>query len=548
MSDTVFITGHKNPDTDSICSTIAYAELKQKLGQEVTPIRVGNINSETAYVLRRFDVEAPPLYYDIRTRVCDINFDDVVTVKENDTIHTAWRKMLDNNKKVIAIIRDQNTLVGLATISGITNGILSVAQSRYDLMKETPLDAIADTLMGELVVRPRDYHPSGIISVASSVLIEKDFIDFNNQIVITSSREETQLKAINTGAALIVTTLSQEISNEVMIAATKNNCAIITTTLDIFTSSQLITQSIPIYLIMTTDLVTFNYYDYLDDVKAIIPKSRYRSYPVVDTNNELKGLISRYHLWGHDRRQIILVDHNEISQSIDGIEQADVIEIVDHHRIGDIQTTTPVMFRNEIVGSCATIIAKMYWENDIKIEKKIAGLLCAAIISDTMHFNSPTCTKEDRKIAAKLAKIADLDLEEFSHEIYLASASLAGKTISEIVHTDLKEFNIDSYRIAVGQINIVDPDSIHSIREEILEYMESLCISNRYDLSIIVFTDIKEKGSYFLWAGKEKHLFDLAFSNQIQEKNGLTFAENMLSRKQQFIPILAKAVSNYKNS
>jgi len=547
MNKTIFITGHKNPDTDSICSTLAYAELKRKLGFDVTPIRIGNINSETAYVLRKFDVEAPQLYYDIRTRVSDIHFDDVVTVKEDATIHTAWRLMLDNKKKVIAIVENENKLVGLATISGITNGILSVAQNRYDLMKKTPLDAITDTLMGELMVRPRNYQTSGIIAVASSVLVEKEFIGYEDQIVITSSRTESQLKAINTGAALIVVTLASQISNEVMIAATKNNCAVITTTLDIFTASQLITQSIPIRFIMTSELVCFNYFDYLDDVKAIIPKSRFRSYPVVDSNNELKGLISRYHLWGHDRRQIILVDHNEISQSIEGIEQADVIEIVDHHRIGDIQTNTPVSFRNEIVGSCATIIAKLYKEHDIKIDKKIAGILCGAIISDTMHFNSPTCTNQDKEIATSLAKIADIDLKEFSNELYLASASLAGKTISEIVHSDLKEFNIDSYRITVGQLNIVDPDSIHTIKDEILEYLENLCVSNRYDLSIVVFTDIKEKGSYFLWAGKDQHLFDLAFGSEIEKKNGLSFIGNMLSRKQQFIPAIAKAISSYKN-
>ena len=547
MNKTIFITGHKNPDTDSICSTIAYAELKKKLGYDVLPIRIGNINSETAYVLHRFDVEAPQLFYDIRTRVSDIHFDDVVTVNETATISTAWRLMLDNDKKVIAIVKNGNTLIGLATISGITNGILSVAQNRYDLMKQTPLDCITETLMGELVVRPRDYHPSGIITVASGILVDKEFIGYQDQIVITSSREESQLKAINTGAALIVVTLASEVTNEVMIAATKNNCAVVVTTLDIFTSSQLITQSIPIHLIMTTNLVTFNYFDYLDDVKAIIPKSRFRSYPIVDSNNELKGLISRYHLWGHDRKQIILVDHNETTQSIEGIEQADVIEIVDHHRIGDIQTNTPVNFRNEIVGSCATIITKMYREAGIDIEKKIAGILCGAIISDTMHFNSPTCTEEDFRIAHELAAIAELDIEKFSEELYLASASLAGKTISEIVHTDLKEFNIDSYRITVSQLNIVDPETILNIKDETLEYLENLCISNRYDLSIIVFTDIKEKGSYFLSAGKDIHLFELAFSSDFTEKNGLLFIENMMSRKQQFIPALAKAISSYKN-
>ena len=548
MSKEILITGHKNPDSDSICATLAYADLKTKLGYNVKPVRIGNINSETAFILRKFGVDAPQLVYDIKTRLSDISIDEAVSVTQDATIQKAWQLMLENNKKVIAIVKEDNTLIGLATISGITNGILSVAQNSYDLMRQTPVDKIAETLMGELIVRPREYHPSGIIAVGSSLLVEKDFVDYKDKIVITSAREESQLKAIRTGAALVVVSLAKDTTPEVIIEATKNNCAVVCTTLDIFTASQLITQAIPIRLIMSTNLVTFNYYDYLDDVKAIIPKSRFRSYPVVDNNNKLMGLVSRYHLWGHEKRQIILVDHNEKGQSIDGIEQADVIEIIDHHRIGDIQTNSPVMFRNEIIGSSSTIIARMFYENNIPIEKHIAGILCGAIISDTMNFNSPTCTQMDIDIAKKLAGIAEVRLEDYATELFLASASLSGKTVADIVHTDLKEFDIESYHLAIAQINVVDPDSIHSIKKEIEDYLEKLCISSHYDLAVLVLTDVKEKGSYCIVVGKDSYLFHLAFDDEIQKKDGLSFIPNLLSRKKQIIPALARAISSYSHN
>ncbi|MDR1795778.1 MAG: putative manganese-dependent inorganic diphosphatase [Erysipelotrichaceae bacterium] len=543
----IFITGHRNPDADSICATISYARLKELLGENVKPIRLGNINAETEYILHKFAVAPPPLVYDIRTRVADIDIDEAVTVTQDTTIQIAWQKMLEQNKKVIAIVEPDQTLLGLATISGITNGILSVAQNDFSFIKKTPLDCIAATLMGELIVRPREYHPNGIIAMGSSILNDKDFIDYKDQIVITSARPENQLKAIKTNAALVVATLSQEVSSEVIIAANKNNCAVITTTLDLFTTSQLITQSIPIKFIMSTNLVTFNYYDYLDDVKAVIPKSRYRSYPVIDNNRHLMGLISRYHLWGHQRKQVILVDHNEKAQSIEGIEQAEVVEIIDHHRIGDISTDSPAVFRNETIGSTSSIITKLYKENGLKPEKHIAGIMLGAIISDTMNFNSPTCTPVDIELAHELAEIAGVDIQSFASEIYLASASLAGKTVADIVHTDLKEFTMDSYQVAVGQINVVDPVSIISLKNELEDYLHHLCISNRYDLALMIFTNIKEKGSYLLWSGKDRHLVSMAFEGQLGEVNGLSFAPGILSRKKQVVPALATAIAAYNN-
>ncbi|MDD4642874.1 MAG: putative manganese-dependent inorganic diphosphatase, partial [Erysipelotrichaceae bacterium] len=541
------ITGHKNPDTDTIVSTLAYADLKKRLGYNVTPIRIGNINSETAFILRKFKMTPPPLFYDIKTRVCDIDFDYAFRVNPDAMIKEAWEIMRANDKKVIAVVDKQDHLIGMATISNITSGILSSTLKNYDLIKRIPLENITASLNGELLVNPRHYHPNGIINITTSKLLEQESLSYKDEIVITSNRPSSHLHAIETKAALVVACQTKEVTPEVILTATKHNCAIITTPYDIYTTSLSICHAIPIADIMSVNLVTFNYYDYLDDVKAIIPKSRFRSYPVIDNENVLKGFISRYHLWGHEKRRLILVDHNETNQSIDGIEQAEVIEIIDHHRVGDVTTDIPIRFRNEIVGSCATIISKMYKEYDLEPDKDMAGILCGAIISDTMNFNSPTSTVDDRKIAASLAKIANIDLDDYAQEIFTASTSLAGKGISEIVHNDLKEFNMQSFKVVIGQINIVDSESIIDIKDQISEFLDDLCMTSHYDLALMIFTDIYKKGSYFIWTGKDKCLLDLAFENLTIDENGLYYVANLMSRKQQVVPALARAISIYHN-
>lgn len=543
MNNIPYITGHRNPDTDTIVSTIAYGRLYELLGIKAYPIRIGTINSETAFILRKFHVEAPPLVYDIKTRVCDITFDHAFYVRPTDTIHTAWQIMRENNKKVIAIVDEQHHLLGMSTISGITSAIMASTLNNFEIIKKIPLENIAEILQGELIVNPRHYHPNGIITIATGIKEENDYTD---QMVVCDPQTETQLHVIERGASLLIVTQSKEVDPRVILAATKHNCALIYTPYDLYYTSQQICFGIPIADIMTTELVTFGYYDYLDDVKKTIPKTRFRSYPVVDPNNVLKGFISRYHLWGHEKRQLILVDHNEINQSIDGIAQADVIEIIDHHKIGDVQTNIPISFRNEIVGACSTIISKMYQEKNIPIPKDIAGLMCGAIISDTMSFNSPTCTDVDRKQAELLAEIAGIDLDEFAREIFTASTSLAGKSVNEIFHNDLKEFNMQSYRFVIGQINIAEATSVSEIKDPLKRFLEDFCTTNHYDLAIMIFTDVNEKGSYLICGGKEQKVVDYAFESQMVIQNHLTFVPNLMSRKKQVVPAISRALSFYQ--
>ena len=547
MNENIYITGHRNPDSDSIACTIAYSRLKEKLGTSVIPIRIGKINSETAYILRRFKVEAPMLHYDIRTRVCDIDFDEPLLVHPNDTVQVAWNAMRAANKNVVAVVDENEKLLGMCTASTLTNALLAPTIENYDLIKKIPLEFIAKTLRGELLVLPRNYHPDGKIRIASHTSLDIEKVSYQDDIVITSARESSHLYAIENGASLLIVTQSNEVKPEVIVAATKANCAVIVTPMDLYQTAQNLSSATPVKDIMFTKMITVDYLDYLDDVKATITQSRYHSYPIVDSKGRMKGFISRFHLWGHNKRKIILVDHNESSQSIEGIDQAEVVEIIDHHKVGDIQSELPIIFRNETCGACATIIGRIYEEKGVEMDPEIAGILCGAIVSDTMNFNSPTCTRRDREMAEKLAKIAGVDLDAFALDVIMASASLAGKGITEIVNNDLKEFIMQSYRIVIGQINIIDPESILEIKDQMREYLDGYCVTNHYDLALMIFTDISERGSYLLYGGSATHFVSLAFDGQMEKRNHLMYVADLMSRKQQVVPAISRAVSIYTN-
>jgi len=317
--------------------------------------------------------------------------------------------------------------------------------------------------------------------------------------------------------------------------------------MDLITVTQAITQAISIGLIMTSDLVTFNLYDYLDDVKEIISKSRFRQYPIVDNTQRVVGMISRYHLLNAVKKRVILVDHNEMSQSIEGVETADIIEIIDHHRLGDITTDLPVYFRNEICGSCSTIISELFEEYDVVIPADYAGLMVSAIISDTLNFHSPTSTKKDYNQAVKLAKIADVDLEELGEEIMTISASLESKNASEIVNTDIKEFNISSYKLAVGQVNVLTREDLVTVHEEVIAYMDSYCLAHRLDMVAMMFSLIDGSGSYLLTVGRDSGLLLEAFSKYIVQEKEFIFLPDIISRKQQVLPIISKHLQTIKN-
>lgn len=547
MDTTIYITGHKNPDTDSISATLAYGYLKKELGFDVTPIRLGNLNAETRYILERFNLKEPELRYDIRPTIKDLDFDDPIIALVNEPIKDVWHKMLVNKKKATAVVSDDGKLVGVASITDITTALLSLSTKDYHFMQITPLENIIMAVDGRLVYNNNHYSPSGKVIIGTSSGDDFNKEEYSNSIVITSARKETQILALKAKAAVVIATETVNCDPEVLAKAKEYDCCLITCGEDLISVTQAITQAIPIGFIMTENLVTFGMFDYLDDVREIISKSRFRQYPIVDSNQRVVGMLSRYHFLNSVRKKVILVDHNELSQSVEGIEEAEILEIIDHHRLGDISTDLPVYFRNEICGSSSTIISELFEENSIVIPKDYAGLMVSAIISDTINFHSPTCTPKDHLQAKKLAEIADLDLEELGKSILEVSASLTSKTAGEIVNTDIKEFNISSFKLAVGQVNILNKSDVSQVKQQVNPYLESYCLANRLDIALMVFSLTDGSGSYILAVGREVNYLWEAFDSILVKEDDLDFLPAIVSRKQQIIPLLSKYLQSIRN-
>ncbi|MCX7710840.1 MAG: putative manganese-dependent inorganic diphosphatase [Clostridia bacterium] len=542
MQNTIYITGHKNPDTDSICAAIAYSEYKKKKGLDTIPLRLGEVNRETQFVLKYFGVDVPSIMMDVKTQVSDLEFDVVSPVSPDISIKTAWSIMKKNNVKVLPVADEEERLIGIVTLSDITKNYLDTMENSILSISRTPLDTIIETLDAKLICgRESDFNTTGKVVIAAMTCDCMDPFVEKGDIVITGNREDSQIKSIELGAACLIVTCGGQVEKEVISLAERNKCIIITTQHDTFNTSRLINQSVPVGFIMThQDLVYFDIGDYVEDIQAKMLKTRYRSYPVVDEHYKIKGFVSRYHLISQRRKKVILLDHNEKSQTIDGIEQAEILEIIDHHRIGDIQTMNPVYFKNEPVGSTSTIIANQYFEDGIKPSRKIAGIMCAAIISDTMYFKSPTCTRMDMEIAQKLSKIADIDMEAFALMMFKAGSALEGKSSKDILYNDFKDYHFGEHKIGIGQINSIDRDSIEKYRKDLIDYMEEVCDSKNYSVMLLLLTDIFKEGSELIFAGKNKWIISKAF--KVEVDGGSTFVKGLVSRKKQVVPNIASAI------
>lgn len=540
MRDTIYVTGHRNPDTDSICSAIAYANLKEQMGIPAVACRIGELNTETSYVLKKFDVQAPLLIENAKCRLEDIDIDTASLIHPELTIKRAWEKITLGKNKSLFVVDAENNLLGVVSMSNISDVQMKDIDEVRELMKTVPLSNITETIEGELLVTPENYHCDGEVKIMISR--NNNFLDeeFEDSIIIMSDNEELQEKAIDKNVACLIITEDKIVSDKILNKARENNVAIITTEYDAMKVARTIYQTPPVSMIMTKEIVTFKITDYVDDVSKRMSKTRYRSYPVVDRKGCVIGAVSRFHLFSYNRKKFILLDHNEASQSVESLEVADVLEIIDHHRIGDIETNNPINFRNQNLGSTSSIIALMYKEHGVKPTKTIASLLCCAIISDTMNFNSPTTTSVDKEIAGELAIIAELDLEQLSIEMFEAVATLRGLSFSEILYNDFKEYSMEGFRIAIGQINILDIKELEIIRREFVSYMDKINAINKYDLLVMTFTNVEGKGSNFIYMGKLAWVVEEIFDGK--KENEVLFAKDIVSRKKQIIPRLAAAL------
>ncbi|MCL1917463.1 MAG: putative manganese-dependent inorganic diphosphatase [Peptococcaceae bacterium] len=543
MSETIYICGHRNPDTDSICSSLAYAELKKKLGYPVQPMRLGPVNRETAFVLSYFDLAPPALLTTLRTQVSDLSMDIIPPASPDISIQKAWTLMKKNNCKVLPVTDHDNRLLGLVSLSDIANKYLDTLESNILANSRTPLHNIIDTLNATLIHgSPDTFYVTGKVAIAAMSPESMDPYIEPGDIVILGDRPDSQTKCIEKGAACLIITGNCTISEPVVKLAHTHGCTLLCVPSDTFTAARLINQSAPISHIMTRhNLVTFDMEDFVDTTKDKMLETRFRSYPVLD-GEHVKGFISRYHLITSRRKQVILLDHNEKSQTVDGIEQAEILEIIDHHRLGDLQTESPIYFKNDTVGSTATIIANLYFEHGISPTAKTAGILCAAILSDTLKFKSPTCTHIDRTTSGRLAGIATLDMDTFAAAMFASASSLQDRSPQDILAQDLKEFIFDSHKIAIAQINSSDAETLATLRPGLLTYMEKHAQNQGYELIMLMITDIIEESSECLCAGAKKNLIPQAFNLSPHTPQDALVLPGVVSRKKQVVPLLAAAL------
>jgi manganese-dependent inorganic pyrophosphatase len=540
--DIIYITGHKNPDTDSISAAIAYAEYKKACGVNAIPVRLGEINKETKFVLNYFGFEVPELLTTVKTQVADLNIDIIQPVQSSISIKSAWTLMRKNNVKVLPVVDETDKFQGIISLSDITGVYMDLSDVDNMAMKKTPLCNIVETLNAKLLYGSREnFTITGRVIIAAMTPDEMEPFSNKGDIIIVGNRPDSQVKAIELGASCLIITCNGKVDPEVVELAKKRGCVVMITAADTFTTARLINQSVPIGFSMTRDnIVSFNIDDFVDDIKDRMLQTRYRSYPVLDDSKKIKGFISRYHLISQRKKMLILLDHNERSQTVDGIEQAEIVEIIDHHRLGDIQTGMPVYFKNEPLGSTSTIIAAMFFENHIAVTKPIAGILCAAILSDTISFKSPTCTDFDIKIANKLATIAEIDINSFALAMFREGTSLAGKKPEDILFQDFKEFQLGKYRIGIGQINTMDRSCINDLKAPLIDLMNEVCEKSRFHIAILLVTDIIHEGSEMLYTGKEKALVSKAFN--ISYSDSCVYLPAIISRKKQVVPMLSSAI------
>lgn len=534
----VYIFGHKSPDTDTVCSTIAYSDYKTKKGFFVKGMRLGELNNETKFILKYFDVEEPELLETIKTQVSDLEIDKPITIHPEVTLKEAWTIMRKNNRKVLTICEDEGPLLGLVTLSNITETYMDLLDENLIQKSKTPLKNILETLDAHIICgETNGFSPNGRVLVAALEHEKlKDYIK-NGDIIIAGNSEDRIIEAIRNGANMVITTCGFIPGKNVNEIAKEYNCIILSTPNDTFNTARMIHQSVPVRYIMTKEnIVSVNIDDFIDDVQEKMLKTRFRSYPVVDEKYKVLGMVSRYHLISRKRKKAILLDHNEKSQTVAGIDEAQVVEIIDHHRLGDIQTMAPIFMKNEPVGSTATIISKMYLNEKDLLTPKIAGLLLSAIISDTLKFMSPTSTKEDVEIAKILSKIANIDIEDFSLKLFSAGSNLKGKTVDEIINGDLKEYHIGRCKIGMSQTYSMNSESIADIKDMLMEKMEYYCMKNGYSLLMLLITDLYRNGSELIFTGNRKDLVYKAFP--LTSNSDYAFLPGVLSRKKQVVPLI----------
>ncbi len=545
-SKKVWVVGHKNPDTDSICAAISYAYLKNQSGDKKTYVakRAGAVNEETRYVLERFGVEEPPLVTYAGAQIKDINIRKTAGVSNQISLKRAWELMKKLEVVTLPVTNQFGKLEGVIVTKDIATSYMDVLDNCVLSKARTQYKTIAETIDGEVYAGNEHAHfvRGKVVIATSNPEYMADYIE-DDDLVILGDREEAQMQAIRSNASCIIIGGGLEVAEEVKKLAEKRDCVIITTPFDTFSVARLINQSMPIKQYMTRrDLVTFDIDDYVDDVKDVMSRVRHRDFPVLGSNGNYVGMISRRNLMNMQKKQIILVDHNEKSQAVDGIGEAEILEIIDHHRLGSLETVSPVYFRNQPLGCTSTIIYQMYQEQGVEIPKEIAGLLLSAIISDTLMFRSPTCTPFDKGVAKRLAEIADVDIEDHAKKMFRAGSDFKNKTTEEIFYQDFKIFHTEDCDFGVAQISAMSGEELEQIGEQLRPFLPQVLGEKRLNMVYVMLTDILEESSKIIFAGEDAGKI-LAHAFKKQEDADGILLDGIISRKKQMIPTLMNEMS-----
>ena len=546
------VLGHTNPDTDSICSAICYAGFKHQLtGENYEPCRAGNVNPETQYVLDYFKLKAPRLVENVKTQVKDIEIRKTKGVSRGISLKNAWGLMQENNVVTLPCVTEEGLLEGVITIGDITKSYMNLYDSSIISKACTKYANILDTLEGSMVVGDSEaYFDRGkvLIAAANPDLME-NYIE-KHDLVILGNRYESQLCAIEMEAGCIIVCEGAGVSLTIRKLAQERGCAVITTPYDTYTTARLINQSMPISYFMTKEnIIEFSEEDYLDDIREIMASKRHRDFPILDSDGKYIGMISRRNLLGAKGKSIILVDHNEKSQAVEGMESADIREIIDHHRLGTVETMSPVFFRNQPLGCTATIIYQMYQENHIEIDKTTAGLLCSAIISDTLLFRSPTCTPIDKAAGLALAQIAGLDIEKYAIDMFSAGSNLKGKSDGDIFYQDFKRFTVGNSVFGIGQITSLNAVELKDLRTRMSAYTEKEREQHEIDMMFFMLTNILTESTDLICTGQGAeqlianafHVKDEDMEN-VSGQTGIVKLPGVVSRKKQLAPQIMMAL------
>lgn len=535
------IFGHKNPDTDSVTSAIALAWLKNKLEEPSEAYVLGKLSRETKFVLKYFGVEKPRILNNVKTQIRDVLYDKIVPLKSNDSILNVYRHMEKYKIRTLPIVDYNNKLQGVVTMQDIA---MSLVRGDYYKLK-TSITNIVNDMEGQILNKVNENIEGNIVVMAYYFdTIKKDDRLDENSVVIVGDRFDIIEYAIESRVELIIITGGKTIPEELLLKAKEYEVSVVTTKHDTYITSKLINQLNYISDIMKkTNIVTFDEVEYLDAFKEAIRHNPYSNYPVVNDSFQYLGFVNRKHILNPGQKNVILVDHNEYGQSAEGLREANILEIIDHHKLGDIQSNAPINFRNMPVGSSCTIIYSMYKESGIKIPRTIVGLLVAGIISDTLLLTSPTTTEMDCLVLDELQRLIDIDINDFAMEMFKAGTRLEGKSVEHIFYSDFKEFNIEGNKVGISQIFTLDIDEVLKRKEEFISFIKEVSYNKSHYLTLVLITDIVNEGSYLLFESQNEKLLDMAFNCKVEEGS---YIDDLVSRKKQVIPKLVDGFNMLK--